>query len=81
MNIYEIKVLPKDERSLNKFNSATYQDIDGANPNSIEPSTTYTLPYWLGIYHNMIDISWSAVQQLFDSVITYSPKSVHHNIM
>lgn len=54
-NIYEVKVLPADERSIHKFNGATFQNIDrNHNPKSIQPSTTFTLPYWLGAYHEMI---------------------------
>lgn len=35
MNIYEIKVLPKDERTIKKFNGATYEGIYGGDPNSM----------------------------------------------
>jgi hypothetical protein len=56
-NIYEVKALPADERSIHKFNGATFENIDGShNPNSMQPSTTYTLPYWLGVYHNLIKL-------------------------
>jgi hypothetical protein len=55
-NLYEIKVLPKDERSMYKFNSATFDKPYRGSNNSMEPPTTYTLPYWLGVYHKMIDI-------------------------
>ncbi len=43
-----------DERTLHKFNSSTYQFSDESQPNAMEGSTTYTLPYWMGRYHNMI---------------------------
>lgn len=53
-NIYQIKVLPHDERSVHKFNGTTFENLSGANANSMEPATTYTLPYWFGRYHNMV---------------------------
>jgi hypothetical protein len=56
LNIYEIKVLPKDEKSLHKFNAATYGEIYDGDPNGMEPPTTYTLPFWLGVYHKMIAV-------------------------
>lgn len=49
----EIRVVPQDERSLHKFNGSTYKLGDG-DANRMEGSTTYTLPYWMGRYHNMI---------------------------
>ncbi len=55
LNLYEIKVLPKDERNMDKFNAATFEHPFSGSPNSMEPPTTYTLPYWLGVYHKMID--------------------------
>jgi hypothetical protein len=54
-NIYQIKVLPQDERSLHKFNGTTFTDISSSNSNDTESSTTYTLPYWLGRYHGMLN--------------------------
>ena len=54
-NIYQMKVLPADERSLHKFNGANFDKPDGDHaPNNMEGSTTYTLPYWFGLYHNML---------------------------
>ena len=49
----EISVVPFDERSMHKYNGSTYA-LGGSNPNEMEGSTTYTLPYWLGRYHGMI---------------------------
>lgn len=47
-------VAPADERALHKYNGSTYV-MDGAyNPGEMEGSTTYTLPYWMGRYHNML---------------------------
>ena len=54
-NIYQIKVLPADERSNHKFNGATFNRIDeNHGPNSVEGSTTFSTPYWFGVYHNLI---------------------------
>jgi hypothetical protein len=47
-------VLPADERSIHKFNGATFDRITSNNYNRREAATPYTLPYWLGVYHNMI---------------------------
>lgn len=57
MKIYEFKILPSDERGLHKFNGATFQNIDRGNPNSMEACTLYTLPYWMGVYHNMLALN------------------------
>jgi hypothetical protein len=56
MHIYEFKVLPADERCNRRFNGATFEQIDEANSISMLPSTAYTLPFWMGVYHNMIKI-------------------------
>jgi hypothetical protein len=56
INIYEMKVLPADERSIHKFNEATFVGIDKANTNSMEACTVYTLPYWMGVYHKMLKL-------------------------
>ncbi len=48
------KVAAPDERAIHKFNGSTYILEDDHSPNSMEGSTTYTLPYWLGRYHGMI---------------------------
>ena len=54
-NIYQVKVLPADERSIHKFNGATFDRPDGNHvPSVIEAVTPYTLPYWLGVYHGML---------------------------
>ena len=54
-SIYEIKVLPADERRIHKFNGGTFDhtDLDHA-PGVIEAATIYTLPYWFGVYHGML---------------------------
>ncbi len=47
-------VAPPDERALHKYNNSSYH-IDGYHSKNImEASTTYTLPYWMGIYHGML---------------------------
>ncbi len=56
MNIYDNKVLPADERSIHKFNAATFESIYSSSPNTMEAATIFTLPYWLGVYHNMIEL-------------------------
>lgn len=52
----EISVAPFDERSVHKYNRSSYKLTDGGrdDPNSMEGSTIYTLPYWMGRYHGMI---------------------------
>ncbi len=51
---YDWKVAAADERALHKYNGSTYV-LDGAhNPGEMEGSTTYSLPYWMGRYHNML---------------------------
>ena len=35
MNIYEFKVLPADERSVHKFNGATFENINSGNKDQI----------------------------------------------
>ncbi len=50
----EWDVAPQDERSLHKYNGESYRLETDYNPNCMEGSTTYTLPYWMGIYHNLI---------------------------
>ena len=48
------KVAAPDERELHKFNGSTYRLGSVSNPESMEGSTTYTLPYWMGRYHGML---------------------------
>ena len=52
--IYQIIVLPQDERSLHKFNNTTFTDISRGNSKNMEAATTYSLPYWMGRYHDML---------------------------
>ena len=53
-NIYQIKVLPQDERFMHKYNQSSFKENSSSNPNTMEASTVYTLPYWFGRYHNML---------------------------
>ncbi len=48
------KVAAADERSLHKYNGSTYEIDNAYNPGEMEGSTTYSLPYWMGRYHNML---------------------------
>ena len=52
---YEWKVAPADERALHKYNGSTYEMDNCHNIYEMEGSTTYTLPYWMGRYHGMLD--------------------------
>lgn len=47
-------VAAPDERAVHKFNNPTYVLEDHHSPYSMEGSTTYTLPYWMGRYHGML---------------------------
>lgn len=49
----EWKVAAADERGLHKYNGSSYSLTDH-QPNCMEGSTTYTLPYWMGRYHGML---------------------------
>ena len=51
----EWKVAPADERAMHKYNGSTYEMDCSHNPNEIEGSTTYSLPYWMGRYHGMLN--------------------------
>lgn len=48
------KVAAPDERALHKYNGSTYEIDCAYNPGEMEGSTTYSLPYWMGRYHNML---------------------------
>lgn len=61
-------VAAPDERSLHKYNGSSYvlgsnlnpkgeEILYDYNPNHMEGSTTYTLPYWMGVYHGMLELS------------------------
>ena len=47
-------VAAPDERALHRMNASTYH-LDGYHINyCMQPSTSYTLPYWMGVYHGML---------------------------
>lgn len=47
-------VAPPDERTLYKYNTSSYYLELFSNPYCMQGSTTYTLPYWMGVYHGVI---------------------------
>jgi len=51
---FDWKVAAADERSMHKYNGSTYEIDNAHNPGEMEGSTTYSLPYWMGRYHNML---------------------------
>lgn len=48
-------VAAPDERALHKYNENSYILNNHHNSTCMEGSTTYTLPYWLGRYHGMLE--------------------------
>lgn len=48
-------VAAPDERSIHKYNESSYFLDWYHNTNCMQASTTYTLPYWMGIYHQIIE--------------------------
>lgn len=48
-------VAAPDERALHKYNTSSYYISGYHNSNMMQGSTTYTLPYWLGVYHGMLN--------------------------
>ena len=63
INAGRVAMVPKGEWSAStaytrldvvQYNGSSYV-MDGAyNPGEMEGSTTYSLPYWMGRYHNML---------------------------
>ena len=51
-------VAAPDERAIHQFNLPTYvlqgNDQEYYQPQVMEASTTYTLPYWFGRYHHLL---------------------------
>lgn len=47
-------VAAPDERMLYKYNTSSYFLDRYTNPACMQGSTTYTLPYWMGVYHGII---------------------------
>ena len=52
---YEQKVAAPDERAFHKYNGSSYDLDDAHNIYEMEGSTTYSLPYWMGRYHGMLE--------------------------
>lgn len=46
-------VAAPDERSIHKYNTSSYYLDSHHYINCMEASTTYTLPYWMGVYHGI----------------------------
>ena len=55
LNNFKWAVAPFDERAMHKYNGSTYEMDNCYNPNEMEGSTTYSLPYWMGRYHGMLE--------------------------
>lgn len=51
----EWAVAAPDERALYKYNTSSYFLAYGTNPNRMQPSTTYTLPYWMAVYNGITE--------------------------
>ncbi len=51
----EQTVAAPDERAFHKYNGSSYDLDDAHNPGEMEGSTTYSLPYWMGRYHGMLE--------------------------
>jgi hypothetical protein len=51
----EQTVAAPDERAFHKYNGSSYDLNDAHNPGEMEGSTTYSLPYWMGRYHGMLE--------------------------
>ncbi len=51
----EQKVAAPDERAFHKYNGSSFDLDDAHNPGEMEGSTTYSLPYWMGRYHGMLE--------------------------
>ncbi len=52
---YELTVAAADERAFHKYNGSTFDLNDAHNIYEMEGSTTYSLPYWMGRYHGMLE--------------------------
>ena len=51
----EQKVAAPDERAFHKYNGSSFDLDDAHNVGEMEGSTTYSLPYWMGRYHGMLE--------------------------
>ncbi len=48
-------VAAPDERAFSRYNMSSYHLEIYYKPNCMQASTTYTLPYWMGVYHGMLN--------------------------
>ncbi len=48
-------VAPPDERTVYKYNTNSYTLTRWYAPYCMQASTTYTLPYWMGVYHGILE--------------------------
>lgn len=51
----EWDVAPPDERTVYKYNTNSYTLTRWHRTDCTQASTTYTLPYWMGVYHGMLE--------------------------
>ena len=51
----EQTVAAPDERAFHKYNGSSFDLDDAHNVGEMEGSTTYSLPYWMGRYHGMLE--------------------------
>ena len=71
----EYAVAAPDERALHKYNGPAYTLASDHSPGTMEGSTTYTLPYWMGVYHGMLALSEFAYVSLPETPKTPVPAS------
>lgn len=48
-------VAPPDERTVYKYNTSSYTLTRWHHTSCTQASTTYTLPYWMGVYHGILE--------------------------
>lgn len=64
-----------DERAMHKYNNSSYILDADYNPNQMEGSTTYTLPYWMGVYHGMLALSeFEYVEEPYQPPVVVDPE-------
>lgn len=70
-----VPVVPApDERAMHKYNNSSYI-LNDDNPNQMEGSTTYTLPYWMGVYHGMLALSeFEYVEEPYQPPVVVDPE-------
>lgn len=74
----EYAIAAPDERSMHKYNVSSYRLEGNESITTLEASTTYTLPYWMGRYHGMLQENvpeksdkkfFEKLQDLFDRAL------------